>query len=235
MKTESNNNNKEKKEALITDLKKDENTNSDYGKEVVIKHSFYKDGYLKSLGIVLFTLLTLATSVYWSAHMFMYEPPVKYIPVDAENKVLKEVPESQAVMTDAQLKQWTYDALSVIFSYDYYRVDTHGAKIRKYFSTKSFEEYMEVFKESSDIKRVQRNFFIVDVEPSMPELVQSGQLNNGALYWRYKIDLRRLFVNHLGFIKEKNVFIVNIVRSNSPEAQDGVLIYNIREDVQESQ
>ncbi len=214
--------NKTESENKNNDLK------SDYGKEVVIKHKFYKDGYLKSLGIVFFTLLTFAVAVYWAAHMYMYEPPVKYIPVDAENQVLKQIPESQPVMSVEQLKQWTYDAMVDIFSYDYYRIDTHGAKIRKYFSAKSFEEYMTEFKESSDIKRVQRNFFIVDVEPSVPEIVQSGQLNNGTLYWRFEIELRRLFVNHQGFIKEKNNFIVNVVRSNSPEAEDGVLIYNIR-------
>ncbi len=222
-------NSEPKSEEKSNDLK------SDYGKEVVIKHKFYKDGYLKSLGIVLFTLLTFAVAVYWAAHMYMYEPPVKYIPVDAENQVLKQIPESQPVMSEEQLKQWTYDAMVDIFSYDYYRIDTHGAKIRKYFSAKSFEEYMTNFKESSDIKRVQRNFFIVDVEPSMPEIIQSGQLNNGTLYWRFEIELRRLFVNHQGFIKEKNNFIVNVVRSNSPEAEEGVLIYNIREAVESDQ
>lgn len=232
MKTENNKKTEPHKEISDKKTKSEDKFKSDYSKEVVIKHRFYKDGYLKSLGIVLFSLLTFAVAVYWSAHMYLYEPPVKYIPVNAENQVLKQVAESQPVMSEEQLKQWTYDAMSEIFSYDYYRVDTHGSKIRQYFSAKSFEEYMANFKESSDIKRVQRNFFIVDVEPSMPEIVQSGTLNNGSLYWRFKIDLRRLFVNHLGFIKEKDTFIVNVVRSNSPEAEDGVLIYNIRENIE---
>ena len=220
---------KDKEDVLTSE--NEEKIKNEYGKEIVIKHKFYRDGYLKSMGIVLFTALTLAISIYWSYQMYSYVPPVKYIPVDAENKVLEKLPESVAVMSDDQLKQWTYDAIADILSYDYYRLDTHGAKIRKYFSARSFEEFMTDFKESSDIKRVQRNFFIADIEPSMPEIVQSGQLNDGTLYWRFKIETRRLFVNHLGFIKEKDDFIINIARSNSPEAVDGVLIYNIREDV----
>lgn len=201
------------------------------GKEVAYRFAFYKDGYLKSLGILLTTLLTFGIISYWSFYMYSYTPPVKYIPVDAHGKVLKQIPTSQPVMSQANLKQWVFDATKKIFSYNYYNADTHGSVIRQYFSPESFKQYMKQFKNSPDLKRVKKNFFIVVVKPSMPELNMQGQLRNGRRYWRYEINLQRLFINSQGFIKDSQDLIINVVRSNSDEAKDGVLIYNIRDKV----
>lgn len=119
-----------------------------YAAEMIIKEKeFYKDSYLKQIGIFLFSILSLVTGLYYLyyAH-FLYEPPVSYLVVDENERILKQYPLDKLHVKKEDMVQWASNAITDIFSYNYLTFETHGKTVSKYYSeNKQFDKFMNEF------------------------------------------------------------------------------------------
>jgi hypothetical protein len=110
------------------------------------EREFYTVGYMKSLGIMVFTLITLILSFgYMFYGSFIYEPPVSYLALNAEKRMLEEKLLTELHIETKELEQWTNDAVLDITSWNYLSYDTHGISVDKYFDSAETPKFMEKF------------------------------------------------------------------------------------------
>jgi hypothetical protein len=230
--------NSEKEDISVTSTPTVEMLVEDPGKENAVqnikRYLFYKDGYIKSLGIFIFNLLLLIVSVYSFYYANnIYAPPVKFLPLDRNGSIIDLVPLSKPVKTDEERRQFVQDVILDILAYNYTTVETHGAKVKKYFTSDSFNDYMTGFKNSTDVKRVVRNHYVVlPVPRNVPILIKKPVSNrnqsNEVLFYQYRIKIRKILRNHEGVLFDSNDLIITLRRVSVTENIEGLAVHNIR-------
>ena len=110
------------------------------------EREFYTVGYLKSLGIMVFTLLSMIISFGYVGYAYLvYQPPVSYVALNENYQMLEELPLTEMHMENKEVIQWTNDAIKDLMSWSYLSVDTHGIKAQRYFFNKEGVKFMEQF------------------------------------------------------------------------------------------
>lgn len=128
----------------------DNNNIKELGKKSLEKSfeekDFLKEGYYKSLGILFFSIASFFVGVgYLFYAYFVYTPPVSYLVLDSDHRVLEEKPLDSFHTEMSSIEQWLNDAFIDIFSYNYINFDKHGVVVSKYFYEKEMPKFMNEF------------------------------------------------------------------------------------------
>ena len=201
---------------------------------VFARFDFYKDGYLKSVGVLVFSIMTLAIasySVYYSSLVF--KAPNVYLPVNSISQLVDPVPLDEALFTDNEVRRFASDAFSAISNYNYVTVNSnYFTNISEWFTPNSFMEYKNQFNKSSEIKVVKENFFVVNkitVKEATINEVESLKLRNGSSTYLWVVNLksRRVYQNRTGFTYEDYDTRMIITRSPVRINERGLAVHSI--------
>jgi len=202
------------------------------GLQVMASFEFAKAQYTRSLGIVVLSLLITICVIFETYYVFTYKPPIKYIPVYEDSTLIDPIPLNQPFKSDAEMRQWLADASKDIFSYDYLNVDTHGARIKKYFTEKGYSDFMSKFKNSPDIPRVKnKKMEVISSSIGSPAKLHEGDKlsGNNFAYWEYRISVRQVFISpNEGIIPVTYDMVATIVRQDQRMYRDGIAIHSFR-------
>jgi hypothetical protein len=198
-------------------------------KEMHIKRDFYKDNFFKSLGVLIFSILTFATSIMYTYYSyFHYSPPSNFIALDENNRVLEEIDLSLDVKTPEELNQWANDSIKEIFSYNYLTFDKQGVNIKHLFSEYSYKKFMGVFNNLRLQKKIEAQEAIL--EPYMLKTIkidQSGDYN-GRKAWQMKGVLLLNIHGKDGLERMKFNVSVVVTRTSFKDNKEGVVIEKIQ-------
>ena len=207
-----------------------------FNKELALKslekslseREFYTFGYLKSLGIMLFTLLSMSLSVvYFCYAFFIYEPPVSYVALNPEKRMFEEVPLTQLHIEVKELEQWANDAVTDIMSWNYLSYDAHGVKVSKYFFESEIPKFMTIFNNLYLQKMVRSQQAIV-----IPEMINVFKVEKEVMWQDKKAFILEgsmlLKIYGRDGMKTLRYFItVAISREKFSNKQDGLSILKI--------
>lgn len=142
------------------------------------EREFFQSGYYHSLGIMFFTFLTFICSIgYLLYALFVYQPPISYIALNEEERLLEEKPLDTFHMSKQEVVQWTTDAVLDIYSYNYLSFDTHGKKVSQYFMEKELPKFMSEFNELNLQKIVEAQKAII-----VPEVLKTFEFDVEGKY-----------------------------------------------------
>lgn len=223
-------------------LNKTKNTshNSEYNQvemkksaiQVTASFEFAKAQYTRSLAILILGFVITAIVMLQTYYVLTYKPPVKYIPVYEDSTIIDPIPLDKPYKSEAEMRQWLADASKDIFSYDYLNVDNHGSKIKKYFTEKGYNDFMEQFQNSPDIPRVKnKKMEVISSSIGSPtKLHENYKISgNNFAYWEYKISIRQVFIAPSeGIIPVTYEMVATIVRQDQRQTRDGIAIHSFR-------
>lgn len=198
------------------------------------RFSFYKDGYQKTLGILIFTLMIAAMSSYSLFYsLFIFKAPNVYLPVNSISQLIDPVPLSESLFTENEIRRFAADAFTGISSYNYVTVDNnYFTDISKWFTPNSFKKYKTQFNNGSEIKVVKENFFVVN-----QITVQEATINKKAgvslreqsdvYLWVVNIKSRRVYQNRTGFTYEDYKTRMIVTRSPVRINEKGLAVHSV--------
>lgn len=198
------------------------------------RFNFYKDGYKKTLGILIstiFTLMAVFYSLYYS--LYVYKAPNVYLPVNAIGQLIDPVPLSEALFTDNEIRKFASEAFSDLSNYNYVTVDnTYFSDISKWFTPNSFLNYKNDFKQGSEIKVVKEHFFVVSeitVKDATINVEESElyRAESNVYLWVVNIKSRRIYQNRTGFTYEDYDTRMIITRSPVKINEKGLAIHSV--------
>lgn len=198
------------------------------------RFSFYKDGYKKTLGILLFSILILMMTSYSLFYsLFVYKPSNIYLPVNSLDQLVEPVPLDQPLFTDNEVRKFASDAFTAVSNYNYVTVDnTYFSEISGWFTPDSFQKYKDAFKKGSEIKVVKEQFFVVnkitvkDATINNEESVLLRQKSSVYL-WVVNLKSRRIYQNRTGFTYEDYDTRIIITRSPVRVNEKGLAVHSI--------
>lgn len=186
--------------------------------------------YKKALAILALNVGVFALMSYQTYYISTYKAPVKYIPIYADSSIIDPIPLTAAFKSEAEMSQWLADASKDIFSYDYLDADSHGEKIKKYFTEKGFTDYFNGFKNSPDLSRVKsKKLDVISSVLGAPTKASSGVSQGNFAYWEYTFTVRQIFVSTTeGVIPVTYNMVATIVRQDQRLYRDGIAIHSLR-------
>lgn len=186
--------------------------------------------YKKSLAILMLNVGVLGLMSYQTYYISTYNPPVKYIPIYEDSTIIDPIPLTAAFKTDGEMSQWLADVSKDVFSYGYLDADSHGERIKKYFTEKGFTDYFNGFKNSPDLSRVKsKKLQVLSSVLGAPSKVSSGVSKGNFAYWEYTFTVRQVFVSTTeGVIPVTYNMVATIVRQDQRLYRDGIAIHSLR-------
>lgn len=213
------------------ELSKDLQTNA---LSTLQRFKFYKDGYMLSLGILFFTIISVITAGYFLFYSaFLYKAPNTYLPVNEQEQLLDAIPLSQSIYTDNEIRQFATDALNKLTDYNYVTVNsTYFTDIRDLFTKTGFKNYKEQFENSPEIKMVKTNYFVVSsnivTDARLPKDANKALRAKSRKYvWVVELTSNRVYQNSNGFTYTNYKTRMIIIRTPRSENKKGIAIHSI--------
>lgn len=202
---------------------------------VFSRFSYYKTGYHKTLGILIFSILiTLMSSYSLIYSMFMYKAPNVYLPVNSIGQLVDPVPLTEPLFTDNEIRKFSADAFSAISNYNYVTVNsTYFTDISEWFTPKSFKVYKDDFNNGSEIKVVKENFFVVkeitvrEATINKKEGESLRKKSPNVYLWVVNLKSKRIYQNRTGFAYEDYNTRIIVTRSPVRINERGLAIHSI--------
>lgn len=162
--------------------------------EMIVKEKeFYKDSYLKQIGILFFLILSLFSGLYYLYYAyFIYEPPVSYLVIDENERILKQYPLDKLHVKKEEMIQWASNAVLDIFSYNYLTFETHGKTVSKYYSQNAqYDKFMKEFN-SLTLQQIVKNqkAIIVPNFKKQLEVTQEGKFGKNKIAFSLTGELK---------------------------------------------
>lgn len=202
---------------------------------VFARFNFYKDGYKKTLGILIFTLLTMiftTCSLFYA--LFVFKAPNGYIPVDSYLRIESQRSLLDPIYTDEEIINYASQAYRKINEYNYVNIDkSYISDISPYFSEKTLASYKEQFFGTNEFKYIKENSFIVQsvilkgAKINVEETKRIQDKSPNMKFWVVDLRTAKIYQNEKFYIKKDYLSRVRIARVNQSVNEKGIIIQSI--------
>ena len=201
------------------------------------RYDFYKDGYKKTLGILIFTLLTVLVSSYALFYSsFLYKPTNAYLPVDPKGYVFEPSSLKKAIHSDSEIIDFASEAYRKISNYNYVNLQTgYISGLREFYTDNTLAKYKSKFLSGNEVLYVKENFFIVEsviFKGARIDEEESRILSKkaGVRAWVVKLNATKIYQAEKKYVrKDVNVYM-KIMRVSNERNYKGIAVQSFVEE-----
>lgn len=157
---------------------------------VLESREWFRNQYKNMLYVLLITLILLCLSLLFNVIQFMSKPETKYFATNENMRVVELTPLNESLVTDSGLQNWTAQAISEMFSYDFNNFRENFTDAREYLSEDGYKKLLKSVQDSGNLEMVreERLVSIAGVDPSRVVIVNRGVLK-GRMTWKVEAPL----------------------------------------------
>lgn len=156
---------------------------------VKMRNDFYRDSYRRVLLVFLVSLIINAIFIGLIYYMIANQPGPKYFATTTDGQVISLVPLDEPNIKTEALLQWTVEAATAAYSYNFanYRKALQDASA--YFTPNGWDDYLKVLNESNNLAAVQAKKLVVQATPTgAPQILQEGIIS-GVYAWKVQMPM----------------------------------------------
>lgn len=196
---------------------------ADEASEVVrLRHDFYRDGYRKLVGILLFSILIVVILASSLAYIVTHPPAPKYFATDSTGRIIPLVALNQPNMSTPAILQWANTAAVAAFSYNFvnYRKELQAAST--FFTPAGWEAFESGLKDSNNLDAVIAKKLVVSaVATGAPVVLQKGVIA-GRYSWRVQMPLLVTYQSAGGMTQQQLILKMLITRISTLNSARGI-------------
>lgn len=192
---------------------------------------FYKDGYKKTMGILIFNVLAFVVAI--SAFIYsavIYKAPPSFLGVNSNKQLLISYPLTNPVYSDAEIVNFATEAYRDITAYNYVNLrSNYFSGLKNYFTEKTLKKYKEVFLGTDEMTFIQKNAFIVEstiLKNAIVDLKESQALSQkvGKKVWVVKMKSIKIYQNNKTYVRKNYITTMKIMRVENEQNEKGIAI-----------
>jgi len=193
-----------------------------------LKNDFYRDGFRKVMLALGLLLVAIGLLVVTSLYLFLAKPSPVYFSTDSEWRILKPVPLDQSYLHVSELLQWSAEALSAAFTYDYTNYNRQMALNKLNFTEDGWKKYLVLLNKYAPYATIARTkTFVNGSAYGAPFIVNQGLLPTKVFAWWVQMPLKLTFSGYQRTFDQTLTFQIFIVRTSTLNNIKGVAIDNI--------
>lgn len=201
------------------------------------RYDFYKDGYKKTLGILIFTFLTVLVSSYALFYSsFLYKPTNAYLPVDPKGYVFEPSSLRKAIHSEAEIIDFASEAYRKISNYNYVNLQTgYISGLRDFYTDGTLAKYKSKFLSGNEVLYVKENFFIVEsviFKGARIDEEESRELSKkaGVRAWVVKLTATKIYQAEKKYVRKDVDVYMKIMRVSNEKNYKGIAVQSFVEE-----
>lgn len=157
---------------------------------VILRNTFYKDGYRTWMKIAFFEGIALVVCLVALLFVIMTsEPENRYFATTADGRLVRMVALAQPNLSDAALLSWVAQSATETMTFGFHDYKQRLQNASSYFTRKGWESFTQALQSSRIIEAVEARQQVVSAVPgSAPVIVQEGVVN-GQYRWVVEMPL----------------------------------------------
>lgn len=189
---------------------------------VMLRNSFYKDGYRKITSALIAALLIIVMLAGIIFYLIAHQPTPKYFATTDSGKIIPLIPLDQPNINSTAILQWATNAAVALYSYNFVNYRQAFTENRQYFTSEGWGAFLQQLQSSGSLSTVQSKKLIVSaVAAGVPVIVNEGAFK-GRYFWRVQIPLLVNYEGESGSFQNHLLITVTIQRMSTLEREDGV-------------
>ncbi|MBA3662491.1 MAG: DotI/IcmL/TraM family protein [Gammaproteobacteria bacterium] len=162
-------------------------------KMIFERNAFYRRMHFLALAAFLLSLIVIITLI-WVVYTLVRNPTKPlYFASDRVGRLIQVVPVTVPNMSNAEVMNWTINALQKSFSMDFVNYRSQLQSSQKYFTTYGWTNFMNSLKSNNNLVALTQRKMVFSAKViDQPTIVTQGILG-GAYAWRFNM---RMLVNY---------------------------------------
>lgn len=193
----------------------------------LIEKSFSKNLMLIGMIFVFFVLILLSLSL---TYFIALHPPQSIFYLQDNNKNYRLIADRSTKMSNSKLMDWTKNALTEIYSFNFINYDENINKISILFREDAYEKFKtEMEKKSGLIDNVKKNNLIVSLTPTGEVRILNQGEYNGLRIWNVEMNASLYYSGSLKTNPPPQVAIFSMLIQEVPSSVNpsGIVIVSL--------
>jgi len=194
---------------------------------VQLRSNFYRDNYRRAvialLLMILVNIVLLSTLIY----KFTHPRPPQYFATTTEGKILPLYALSQPMASDAEILQWSTEAVRSLYNYSFVNWRGQLQKASENFTPRGWQAFQDQLKASRNLETVVADRLVVSATPTAAPVIIDQQIINGRYSWKVKLPMLISYVGGRNFQQPVEVvmLISRVPVLNTPKGYSIVQLY----------
>lgn len=157
---------------------------------VKLRNEFYRDNYRRVVLVLLWAVTVIALQAGIIFYMYSNQPTPKYFATNPQGTLVPMVPLEEPYMTPEAILQWSVQAVTALYTYNFVDFREKLQATEKYFTSAGRQEFLTALQESKYIQSIQEQKLIVTaVVSGAPVIIRQGLIDN-RYAWQMQIPLK---------------------------------------------
>ena len=133
--------------------------------------------------------IALLISLIGNIVMLSNPPRYRYIPISTSGLVLPQIPVSQANHDDQFVVDWTIDAVTRLYSFDFMNFREQLQDAQKNLTAMGWESFQKSMKESNNFNAILGNKFVLTAVPTGAGKITKKGMISGNFAWKVEFPM----------------------------------------------
>lgn len=158
-------------------------------KMVLLRNSFYRDGYARILFAVLLALVVNVSLIIGIIYKYSHPPEPQYFPTTTDGRLIHIHPLSDPVLTDQEVLQWVSMAVRKMFEIDFVHWQDQLQQVSNYFTPSGWNYFIKALKASDNLNTVRKLKMVASSKVTgAPQITQKAVIS-GRYAWKIQVPL----------------------------------------------
>ncbi|MEC7031007.1 MAG: type IVB secretion system apparatus protein IcmL/DotI [Pseudomonadota bacterium] len=157
---------------------------------VVVRNEFYRDGYRKSLVIILVLVVTNLLALFSVIRLYNRPDPVAFFATTSDGRIIPILPLDQPGKRDAEIIDWATKAAIKTYTYDFVNYRDALQQVSQSFTGNGWTNFQRAMQDSGMLKTVIAQQLVMTAEPTMAAVISDkGVSRTGRYTWKIEIPM----------------------------------------------
>ena len=189
---------------------------------VSLRNNFYKDSSGVVMKVLLISILLNCLLGFMLFYLVTNPPPPKFFATTINGRITPLFPLNDPNQSDAAVLQWSAQAATAAFSYNFVNFRDALQSSSEYFTADGWTQFVKALKDSNNLDAVKAKKLIVSSVPERSPVILKKGLLDGRYTWRVQVPLLVSYQSASEFIKNSVVIRLTIQRVSTLNSPRGI-------------
>ena len=156
---------------------------------VVLRNEFYRDGYRKSLLVILMLIAANLFAVLAIVKLTDRPTPVAFFATSSDGRIIPVLELDQPGKKDAEVIDWATRSAIKAYSYDFVNYRETLQQVSQSFTGAGWTNFQRAMSSSGMLKTVVAQRMVMSAEPTAPAVITDKAVRGGRYTWKVEIPM----------------------------------------------
>lgn len=189
---------------------------------VKLRNDFYRDSYRKLIFLLFFLVFVIVGMAISIIALIKDRPLPTYFATTESGRIIPLIPLDQPNLTDQAILQWSTQAVTTVFTYNFVNYRSVFQDSRQYFTRGGWQNFMQAVSSSKLLSAVQNEKLMLTAVVSSAPVVTNEYVFDGKYTWKVQVPILVTFQSLSQTSYQSFIISLTIERVSTLDSRYGV-------------